>query len=383
MYICNMQKKIASSIILLLALVILITHCTFKKNNQPGPLAFLPSNLKDSVYLYPGNPFSEAKARLGKYLFYDRRLSVNDTKSCATCHAPEFSFTDNYIRSIGALGALHQRNARPLINLVFKQYLTAADSSIHFPEQQINNPMFNTTPVEMGWKGNEKIILEKLMKDKLYATLFAKAFPGQQQPFTVTNVQYAITSFIKTIISLSSPYDNYINKKIELDSSVIRGMQLFFSKNLQCASCHAGKDFDTPANKDFYANTGLYNNDNAFHYPEADKGLFEITGKKEDIGKFRIPTLRNLAFTGPYLHDGSAASLTDVILIYENGGRVITKGSNKGDGRINTNKNSLIKGFQLNSQQRNDLISFLLSLSDSSILTNPRYANPYIEDETK
>lgn len=378
-----MFTRIVSVIILLLTIVILISNCSFKKNSDNNLFNLLPASLKDSVRLYPGNSFTNEKAELGRYLFYERRLSVNNTKSCATCHAPEFSFTDNYIRSIGALGALHQRNARPLINLVFKKYLTAADSTLHFPEQQINKPMFNTTPVEMGWSGNEKTILKKIMADKDYIQLFAKAFPGQQQPFTVTNIQYAITSFIKTIFSMSSPYDKYINKKGTLDSSALRGMQLFFSKNLQCASCHGGKDFDTPADKNFYANTGLYNNDNAFHYPDSDKGLFESTGKWEDIGKFRIPTLRNLAFTAPYLHDGSAASLTDVILIYENGGREITHGINAGDGRLNPNKSHLIKGFHLNSQQQKDLISFLLSLSDSSILKNPLYTNPFFKDETK
>jgi cytochrome c peroxidase len=380
-----MQKKFALAILLFAGFIAFIPEWKNKKfkSQQAALSAYLPSYIKDSVYLFTGNEFSKEKATLGRYLFYDRRLSMNNTKACASCHAQEFSFTDGYHRSIGALGDLHQRNAKALINLVFEKYLTAADSTIHFPEQQIKNPMFSTHPVEMGWQGNEINILEKLKQDKQYQKFFSETFPEQKEPFTVDNVQHAISSFVKTIFSFSSPYDKYLNEQTPLNVSQLRGKDLFFSQNLACASCHGGINFNKAAGEANYFNTGLYNTGNTLHYPETDKGLYELTGHAADAGKYKTPTLRNLAFTAPYFHDGSATTLEEVIKIYENGGRTITSGVNSGDGRLHPNKSPFISGFKLNSQQRNDLISFLFSLSDSSLLTNPAYANPFIHDETK
>jgi cytochrome c peroxidase len=166
-------------------------------------------------------------------------------------------------------------------------------------------------------------------------------------------------------------------------------MQLFFSDSLQCSSCHGGINFSVPAVKDkegatvFYFNTGLYNNNDTGNYPAYDTGLSALTRNPADMGKYRVPTLRNLAFTAPYFHDGSAATLEEVVNVYENGGRNISAGQYAGDGRKNRYKHPLIKGFRLNSQERKELIAFLLSLSDSTVCTDPRYANPFNDDETK
>jgi cytochrome c peroxidase len=352
--------------------------------------ALLPLFVKDSIYLSRENIFSKDKAELGRYLFYDRRLSVNNTKACASCHAQEFAFTDNYTRSIGALGDLLQRNAKPLINLVLEKYLTAADSTIHFPEEQINNPMFNEHPVELGMKGNEATILERIKTDKYYQQQFKKAFSREENPITVKNIQYTITSFIKTILSFDSPYDRYYFRKDKgsMNREQLNGSKLFFSNELNCSSCHGGINFSSPSIKnengvsEFYFNTGLYYINNRSGYPEEDPGLSYLTKNPVDIGKYKVPTLRNLAFTAPYFHDGSAATLDDVISLYENGGRNVADGANKGDGKNNPNKHPLIKGFKLNSQQRKELVSFLLSLSDSTVLKNQAYANPFSDDET-
>jgi cytochrome c peroxidase len=329
-----------------------------------------------SVYLDQNNPFTAAKAELGRYLFYDRRLSINNTKACATCHSQEFSFTDGYHRSAGAFGDLLPRNSRPLINIIFNKYLTAADSTIHFPEQQINNPMLNEHPVEMGMKGNEAMILQRLSADPLYRQQFAAAFPSDKDPFSLQNLQWAISSFVKSIFSFDASYDRYLTKKDSnaLTDAAQKGLQLFFSDSLQCNSCHGGINFSTPSLQDvqgrtlYYFNTGVYI---AADPHNRDEGLAASTGKKEDTGKFRVPTLRNLAFTAPYFHDGSAATLDEVIAAYE------TRGIK------NQHKQSLIKGFRLNSQQRKELIAFLLSLSDSGVCRNPIYANPFTDDETK
>lgn len=350
----------------------------------------LPAFIKDSFFLEVANPFTQQKADLGRYLFYDRRLSFNTTKSCASCHDPKFSFTDGYRKSVGALGDLHQRNSTPLINLVFKKHLTAGDSSLHFPEQQIANPMFHDHPVELGWKGNETDILGRIASDDFYRKQFNIVFSAEKNPITTHNIQYCIASFLKTILSFNSVYDRfyYLNEKL-LTASQSNGMKLFFSDKLSCYKCHGGLDFATPSVNDeeghpaYYFNTGLYNINGTNSYPLQDRGLMEYTRQETDNGKFRVATLRNLAFTAPYYHDGSAATLSEVIDNYLNGGRVIEKGIAKGDGRLNLYKHKLINGFSLMEEERNDLINFLLCLSDSSLVTNKNYTNPFQDDETK
>lgn len=336
------------------------------------------------------NQTTDNQVTLGRYLFFDRRLSVNNTRSCGTCHNPEFAFTDGYKRSLGAYADLHQRNTQPLFNLLHLKYLTSADSSLHFAEQQMINPLYSQHPVEMGMTGNEKSILRKIRDDTLYKTLFQKAFPGQQEAVTIENIVGAISRFVYTIRSFQSPYDAYLNGDSNvLSTEAKRGMQLFFSERLQCSRCHGGFNFSTPSITNlqgdtlFFFNTGLYNVKDSSQYPDYDQGLYQYTKQPFDMGAFRVPTLRNLAFTGPYFHDGSAATLEEVIAVYEHGGRFVAKGIYKGDGRKNINKHPLIAGFSLNSQQRKDLVSFLLHLSDSSVITNPAYANPFKEDETR
>jgi cytochrome c peroxidase len=371
----------------------LILSCRHFGSNQEGSRFsdLIPSYVKDSVYLSAENPFSKEKVNLGRYLFYDRRLSFNQTKACASCHDPKFSFTDSYRRSTGALGDNLQHNAPPLINLVFNKYLTLSDSSLHFPEQQINNPMFHQHPIEMGWTGNEAAIIDRFKKDLFYQQQMQLVYPEEENPFTKKNIQFAITCFIKTIFSFHSVYDQYLQNMNAslLSASEKRGMDLFFSDRLACSHCHGGINFSVPlitdsnGRKTYYQNTGLYNVAGKGSYPVYDQGLIEFSGSKLDMGKYRIPALRNLLFTAPYFHDGSAATLEEVITVYENGGRNIISGNYAGDGRKNPYKNNLINGFRLTSQEKKDLIHFLLSLSDSSVCNNPLYANPFKQDETK
>ncbi len=353
-------------IVKFLAIFIILLYSCGRQKKSDNRLLFkqqIPSIVTDTFFLQNENPFTKQKATLGQYLFYDNRLSINNTKACASCHDPKFSFTDNYRRSIGAYGDLTQHNAPPLINLVFNKYLTAADSSLHFPEQQIHHPMFRDHPIELGWEGNEEKMLQRFSSDTFYQQEFRDAFPKQTNPVTVKNIQHAITSFIKTIVSFNSPYDDYKNrnKKNALSASATNGMQLFFSAQLKCNQCHSGVNFNQPVFQSSpYFNTGFFTDTNVH------QGLAAFTKQLVDIGKYKVPTLRNLAFTAPYLHDGSAETLEQVVQLYEQGGKASA-----------TNKHPFITGFKLNSQQRSDLISFLISLSDSSILTNPAYANPW------
>jgi cytochrome c peroxidase len=322
-------------------IVLFIIACNRSAKN---PYSFyrqlIPVQIKDSIFLDVSNQPSAEKIKLGRYLFYDNRMSINNTKACASCHDPKFSFTDNYRRSIGAYGDLTQQNAPPLINLILNRYLTATDTSLHFPEQQIINPMFRDHPVELGWKGNESEMLQRFSSNKFYRQQFKFAFPEIKEPVSVKNIQQSITSFIDELI--------YQNNKNALGESGIRGMELFRSSKLKCNQCHGGINFNQPVFQSLP------------HF---------ITGLSGDTTILKVPTLRNLAFTAPYFHNGSAETLMDVLKLYEAGGDRMVK-----------NKHPFIKGFKLNSQERMDLLNFLLSLSDSSVIKNPAYANPFSED---
>lgn len=326
------------------------------------------------------------KIKLGQYLFFDRRLSVNNTRSCATCHNPQFAFTDGYKRSLGAYADLHQRNTQPLFNLGYLKYFTAADSTLHSPLQQMDNPLFSDHPAEMGVKGNEEKILEKIKADESYRQLFTLV----KTEASWTNIKDFISLFINSLKSDASPYDKFTRgDSTALTTSQKKGLQLFFSVDLKCASCHGGFNFSTPSLTDnkgdttFYFNTGLYNLDGKGFYPEYDQGLYQLTKSKADMGKFRVPSLRNLNFTAPYFHDGSAGSLTEVIDSYANGGRKINDGIYKGDGRKNQYKHPFINGFFISEPDKMNLISFLQSLSDTGFINNPAYQNPFTIDETK
>jgi len=326
------------------------------------------------------------KIELGRYLFFDRRLSVNNTRSCATCHNPQFAFTDGYKRSLGVFADLHQRNTQPLFNLAYLKYFTAADSTLHSVLQQMDNPLLNDHPNEMGVKGNEEIILQKIKADENYRQQFASI----NKEISWMNMKIAISSFIHSLYSGSSPHDKFTKgDTAALSLSQKRGMQLFFSEELKCTSCHGGFNLSTPSvtgesgDTIFYFNTALYNIDGKGAYPGYDEGLYQLTKSKNDMGKFRVPSLRNLAFTAPYFHDGSAASLMEVIDSYANGGREIKQGIYKGDGSKNQYKHHLIIGFSISETDKINLISFLQSLSDSTFINNPAYQNPFTGDETK
>jgi cytochrome c peroxidase len=364
------KKMILTGLIVCIVLLLgqLINSCTNKNRNEIAALT------------------DSANIELGRFLFFDRRLSVNNTRSCATCHNPQFAFTDGYKRSLGVFADLHQRNTQPLFNLASLKYFTAADSTLHSPLQQMDNPLFNDHPAEMGVKGNEEKILQKIAADKNYMLQFAAV----KTKISWTSIKNCISLFINSLRSGDSPYDKF--KKADstaLSPSQKRGLQLFFSAGLKCASCHGGFNFSSPTvinekgDTTFYFNTGLYDVDGKGAYPAYDEGLYQLTKNKMDMGKFRVPSLRNLAFTAPYFHDGSAASLAEVIDSYANGGRRIEQGMYKGDGSKNPYKHTLINGFSISEPDKINLVSFLQSLSDADFINNPAYQNPFTGDETK
>jgi cytochrome c peroxidase len=335
--------------------------------------------------LIPGKnkPQPEPAANLGHYLFFDTRLSYNNTKSCASCHAPEFAFTDGYRKSITASGDNVLHNAPSLINTSQHRYFDLANPSITSLEKQHERPLFNTTPVELGAKGNEAHILSRLKADTLYQRLFSRVFPNDADPLNFKNIITAIASYVRSLNSTQSAYDRFVaGDSNALTPAAKNGLQLFSSARLNCMACHAGPYFTTAtltANIDsIYFNTGLYNTSNSNRYPATDNGLATFTGKADDDGKFKTPSLRNVAITAPYMHDGSVTTLIEVIDLYERGGRNIAIGPLAGDGYRNSHKSKLLKGFPISPEEKRQLLALLYALTDSSILVNPSFKNPFV-----
>lgn len=321
------------------------------------------------------NQTSATKIELGRYLFYDTRLSYNGTKSCSSCHDPQFAFTDGYRTSAGADGYNVKRNAPSLLNSRYNLSLTWADSSIKSFESQMLFPLFNEHPKELGWKLNEQQIIRQIESVEFYRTLFHKAFPKIQKPITLQNIITAIAKFEDQLVAFGSVYDDYLrgNKKA-MNQTAIKGMQLFYSEKLGCGNCH--RLTDKPILNKFY-NTGLYNIGEEGDYPTADQGLFESTKNSFDKGKFRVPSLRNVMITAPYTHDGTVANIADMIDIYQRGGRFIQDGENRGDGKLNRNKSKLINGFSISQQEKLSLIAFLSCLTDTSFMQQKKILNPF------
>jgi cytochrome c peroxidase len=219
-----------------------------------------------------------------------------------------------------------------------------------------------------------------------YRDLFAAAFPGDSDPFQTANITKAIACFERSIISADSPYDRYHygGDDNAVSDAVKRGEVLFFSQPFRCFRCHAGFNFSDATVSELHAtarvefhNTGLYNLAGALSYPAPNVGIYEFTKQPKDVGKFKAPSLRNVAVTGPYMHDGSIATLEGVLDHYAAGGRTIAEGPQAGTGHDNPNKDPLVGGFTLTRQQREDLIAFLKSLTDETVLHDARFGNPW------
>jgi len=332
------------------------------------------------------NPMSAAKVELGRHLFYDLRLSGNGTQSCATCHQQEIAFTEGLATSQGSTGEEHPRNSMSLVNVAYAATLTWANPSLTRLEDQAAVPMFGRHPVELGL-GEDRDWLEPLRRDARYPSLFRGAFPDEADPFSRANVLKALATFQRTIVSARSPYDRYHFARDDqaVSDAAKRGEVLFHSRPLSCFTCHGGVNFSTAtvsagtstSRVVQFHNTGLYNLPGLLSYPAPNTGIYEVTRDPKDVGKFRPPTLRNIAVTAPYMHDGSIASLEDVLAHYEAGGRTVTDGPYKGVGRDNPNKSPAIRGFSLTPGERADLLAFLRSLTDESVLRDPRLANPW------
>jgi cytochrome c peroxidase len=269
------------------------------------------------------NPISAPKVELGRRLFFDTRLSGNGQQSCATCHEQARGFTDGKARAVGSTGEVHPRGAMSLVNVGYASALTWGDPTKTRLEDQALVPMFGDHPVELGLDQPGTTLLARLRTVDVYRHLFQEAFPDEADAISVRSVTRALATFERTIISGRSAYDQYHYDRDDtaISPAARRGEQLFFSQPLSCFRCHNGFNFSGATDFDGrheggmpeYHNTGLYNLAGPLSYPSPNTGMYEVTHRPEDLGKFKAPTLRNIAVTGPYMHDGSIASLDEVL----------------------------------------------------------------------
>jgi cytochrome c peroxidase len=312
------------------------------------------------------NPTTPEKVELGRHLFYDVRLSARRNVSCASCHQQAHAFSDTAAVSIGTTGARTSRNSMSLVNSGYAATLTWFNPLLHDLESQALVPLIGESPIELGMANRDDLLRARLLSEPRYPALFAAAFPGQAEPYTIQNVAAALASFQRTLVSARSPYDHYLaGDEAALDLPARAGLALFARRG--CTSCHGGMFLSsamaaphegTPAPR--FENNGL-----RADYPPEHQGLFELSGDPADVGKFKPPSLRNIARTAPYMHDGSLRSLDDVLEHYASGGAP------------SANRSPHITGFTLSAQERSDLLAFFDSLTDEALLTDPRFASPW------
>jgi cytochrome c peroxidase len=285
------------------------------------------------------NPMSAAKVELGRRLFYDGDLSADGTLGCFNCHGQHRAFTESNAVHPGVKGFPGRRNAMMLGNVGYMSALTWADPTQRTLEAQVLTPVVGEHPVEMGMKGQEAELTRRLSADACYRRQFAEAFPGDKAAVDLPHVAKAIAAFERTLVSFGSDYD-----RGALGEAAKRGQGVFAKSG--CASCHAGRLFTDADAADPLA---------AFHRIEPvgaeDKGLSEITGRPADAGRFRTPSLRNVALSSPYLHDGSAKTVAEAIRRHET-------------------------ASGLSAADMADLTAFLDTLTDKAFTSDPRLGLP-------
>lgn len=285
------------------------------------------------------NLLTENRVKLGKMLFSDKILSKDSSISCASCHLQSNAFTDPRRFSLGVHDSLSIRNSMPLFNLAYSRSFFW-DGGVPTLELQVLAPIENHLEMNLSLQEAEK----RIKQNPEYISLFHKAYNREPDLYGLVR---AIAAFERTLISGNSRYDQYMfqNKTQALNASELRGKDIFFGEKAECFHCHTGFNFTDQT----FQNNGLY-----AEYPDA--GRARITSRNSDIGRFKVPSLRNIEVTGPYMHDGSLNTLEEVLAHYQSGGK------------NHPNQSPLIRPFTLTAQEEADLIAFLKSLTDEEFL---------------
>ncbi len=326
---------------------------------KPYPL-HTPIHFGNAYHIPKDNPLTVEGVLLGKYLFYDTRLSLDSTISCASCHKPALAFTDGLPTSIGIRGQASLRNAPTLANLMWQKKFFW-DGSVNSLEEQVLHPI--TSAIEMAMP--LPVLVGKLQKTTDYPNLFKRAFASEK--ITQENIAKALAQFVRTLISGNSRYDQITRGEVIPTEREKRAIALFFThpipeiglRGANCGDCH-GSHLTT---------LGTFH-DNGLDALPTDKGLGNVTGKPTDIGKMKTPSLRNIMLTAPYMHDGRFRTLQEVLEHYNahiktspNLDPLIAQASNEVEGAT----------LMLTTAEKNDLLFFFEMLTDSSFIKNEHF----------
>lgn len=319
------------------------------------------------------NPTTLEGVELGRYLFYDKRLSRDNTIACGTCHIQKFAFTERRKRAMGIDSARISFNTMTLTNALLSTSLFWDGRGVSL-EKQALAPVVNHHEMDLRLAA----MVEKLEDTDMYPGLFKNAFKSTE--ITARKVAHAISQFERTLISFNSKYDSYLEGESELTKLETDGMNLFFTtpepiigiRGGGCVNCHLSYTFaGSASNFDGYRNNGL----NKSHYK--DQGRQRLTYENGDYGKFKVPTLRNIEVTSPYMHDGRFKSLVEVLDHYSENLVDSETLDSLFRGLTNDSSNREI-GLRFTPQEKKAIVAFLKTLTDGEFLTNPNFSDPFL-----
>ena len=346
-----------------------------KEAPEPTPSVDPPVEIDETPYTleYGNLPAPEIASdnlltvqgvKLGRMLFYENMLSKTGTQNCGSCHLQEFAFSDTARFSLGIRGMEGHRQAMSVVNMAWNSNEFFWDGRAHLLRDQ------SLLPIEDELEMDETLdnVIAKLSDSKMYRDQFSRAFGSPE--ITEEKMSLAMEQFMNTIVSYNSKYDQYLAGTAMLTDSEERGRELFFQEynpffpdesGADCQHCHGGDNFEN----DQYMNNGL-DIDADF----VDIGRENVTGSPDDRAKFKVTSLRNVAVTPPYMHDGRFQTLEEVVNHYNEG---IQESSTVDPAILNTKQTGLL----LTNQDKEDLINFLKTLTDYDLLTNTEYASPF------
>lgn len=353
-----MRKWTVITLLLLAGTAAVLQGGSGKGDAPPGlrpyvmPLPEFVADYYEKMPQDPENPLTVEGVALGRMLFYEKRLSADNTLSCASCHKQQYAFSDNRRFSSGVHDSPGIINSMPLFNLGWARALFW-DGRAPSLAEQVTDPIINRIEMASNWGD----ALDKLRKDKKYVRLFRQVFGSAE--INSTMVMKAIAQFEMTIVSFNSRFDKYYfgGDATALTAQEERGLDIFFG-NGKCNHCHS----DVLLTDNFFRNNGL----DLLPVP----GLYNTTGHETDRGRVKVPSLRNIALTAPYMHDGRFATMEAVLDFYSSG--IQQKSPN-----IDEHMIPFGKGLYLSDQEKADVVAFLHTLTDSSLLTDPAYSDPF------
>ena len=315
--------------------------CREEEQSPSGYLPDLPAHFPELKFP-DDNSYTEERWELGKLLFYSNLLSVDSTLNCGSCHQVEYAFTDQLSLPIGVQDRLGDRNVTSLSNVAYHPYYTR-DGALTTLEMQA------LVPIQEHAEFDFNIVAAgaRLSMDPVITELSRRAYDREPDPFVITR---ALSTFQRTIVSSDAKYDRVLEGELTFSELEQKGYDLFISERLGCQGCHNGFDFTDYT----ITNNGLY-----LEY--SDPGRYQVTLDEADRATFKVPSLRNLSVTYPYMHDGSLHSLSEVIEHYETGIQP------------HANLDARIKTFSLLDSERSALEAFLLTLDDIQFIGNPNY----------